>query len=89
MGFLAFFRMIEKLSWMDDMRRNWTLLANLGCPAPCVQVNKKRKRKILNTEIKDGTYNILVQGMTKLNEKDKVKAKCVETDSFDFHPDIF
>ena len=50
---------------------------------------KTRKRKILNTEIKDGTYNILVQGMTKLNEKDKVKAKCVETDSFDFHPDIF
>jgi len=24
--------------WMDKMRRNWTNLANLGCPAPCVQI---------------------------------------------------
>ena len=41
----------KKIRWMDQMRRNWTRLANLGCPVPCVQVKKREKgRQILNTE---------------------------------------
>ena len=27
------------------MRRNWTNLANLGCPAPCVQVKRRKHKK--------------------------------------------
>ena len=40
------------------MRRNWTNLANLGCPAPCVQVNKR--------EMSNHNVQILIQSSTQI-----------------------